>query len=70
MKAHDRKLTKADTVALWHAVQAMKELVVAMRTMSFTPEQKAAEQQRLNDANRALRKVNRIRRQQGAKTDA
>lgn len=67
MSAPGSRLTKADTVALWYAVQAMKELVGAMRTMDFTPEQKAAEQQRLADAHRALRKVNRIRRGQGGK---
>lgn len=58
------RLTKADTVALWHAVQAMKELVGAMQSLQFTPQQKAAEQARLAAAHAALRKVNRIRRAQ------
>lgn len=54
-------LTKADTVALWHAVRAMDDLITAMRGMDFKPEQIAAEQKRLTAAKRALRKVNAIR---------
>ena len=68
--ATTNKLTKADTVALWHAVDAM---VCQLRAMSdlnreepgkFTPELCAAEQERLLAAKRALRKVNAIRKAQ------
>lgn len=58
------KLTKADTVALWHAVKALEELCTAMDEMgSFKPEQIAVERGRLATAKRALRKVQAIRRE-------
>lgn len=52
-----RRITKADSVALWHAVQAMSDLVRAMKDMDFTQEQKDAEALRLGAAKKALRKV-------------
>lgn len=56
-------LTKADTRALWYAVQCLS---VEVRVMSaspadFTPEQVKDEQQKLRAARAALRKVNAIR---------
>jgi hypothetical protein len=63
------RLTKADTVALWHAIDAQGYAVRAMRDMNreepgkFTPEEIATEQERLLAAMRALRKVNAIRKQ-------
>ncbi|MDM0118908.1 hypothetical protein [Variovorax arabinosiphilus] len=63
-------LTKADTVALWHAVDALNWQIVGMREANkeepgrFTPEQFDAERQRLLQAKRALRKVNAIRKAQ------
>jgi len=51
-------LTRADAVALWHSVQAFRDMVRAMPTVDgITPEQMAAEQQRLAAAKAALRKV-------------
>ena len=50
-------LTKADSRALWRAVDEYRGLLRAMRTMDFTPEQIASEQQALANASRALRKV-------------
>lgn len=64
------RLTKADTVALWHAVDAMHWQIVGMREANkeepgkFTLEQFAAEWQRMLAAKRALRKVNAIRKAQ------
>lgn len=55
------KLTKAETTALWYAVQCMCDCVQAMRSMDFTPEQIEAERARLKVATHALRKVNKIR---------
>lgn len=58
------KITKEDNSALWHAVEAFRYAVQAMRGMDFTPEQVQAEQDRLTAARRALRKVQAIRRAQ------
>lgn len=56
-------LTKLDTTSLWHAVEAFKDLVRAMRGMDgITPEQVAAEEAKLASARRALTKVNAIRK--------
>lgn len=61
-------LTKADTIALWHALDAMKYQIVGMRELNkempgkFTPDQIGAEVERLTQARRALRKVNEIRK--------
>lgn len=63
-------LTKADTAALWHALDAMKYQIVGMRHLNketpgkFTPDQIAAEVERLTQGRRALRKVNAIRKAQ------
>lgn len=59
------RLTKQDTTNLWHAVEAFKDMVRAMRDMEgITPEQLASEEARLSAARRALAKVNAIRRAQ------
>lgn len=64
------KLTKSDTRALWHAVDAMKYSIIGMRELEkeepgkFTPEQIQAEEDRLEEAKSALRKVQAIRRTQ------
>jgi hypothetical protein len=57
------KLTKADTVALWHAVQWMD---ICLREAAKEPGRDATaiagERERLRAAKQALRKVNAIRR--------
>lgn len=64
------KLTKADTVALWHAVNAQGYAMQAMRELNreqpgkFTAEEIEGEDARLTQAKRALRKVNAIRKAQ------
>lgn len=59
------RLTKADTTALWHAVDAMSFAVRAMPSLeAITSEQIEAEKVRLTAARRALRKVNTIRKNQ------
>lgn len=50
-------ITRADSVALWHAVQAYVDLVRVMKDMDFTQEQRDSEQQHLDAAKKALRKV-------------
>lgn len=56
------RLTKADTVALWHAVNNMALMVQELpRVEGVTPEQIEAERERLRAAKRALRKVNALR---------
>ncbi|MBU0917873.1 MAG: hypothetical protein KKD97_16125 [Gammaproteobacteria bacterium] len=58
-------LTKSDTTSLWHAVEAFKDMVRAMRDMEgITPEQIAAEEAKLASARRALTKVNAFRKAQ------
>ena len=69
MSTADATLTKADTVALWHAVQAQSDLFRATRDLhrengQFTAEQIEGERLRLLHSKRALRKVNAIRKQQ------
>lgn len=72
MKKQDTTLTKADTVALWHAVDSYVLQVSVMPSMTlpdgstFTAEQIAGEREKLLAAKRALRKVNAIRKAQGA----
>lgn len=57
-------LTKADTVALWYAVDAFGYSVRAMLGIEgFTPEQVESERARLIAAKRALRKVNKLRKE-------
>ncbi|MBT2333588.1 hypothetical protein J7E49_06685 [Variovorax paradoxus] len=59
-----KPLTKAETVALWHAVDDMALMVRAMRQDPLcTPEQIAARRTLLTTAKRALRKVNALRKQ-------
>lgn len=61
-KPLDEKLTKAETVALWHAVNNMEIMVREMpKVDGVTADQIAAEQDRLRTAKRALRKVNALR---------
>ena len=54
-------LTKADTVALWHAVENFALMVKTMTPGEFSPELIAAERDRVLAAKRALRKVNKLR---------
>ena len=64
MPKQDHQLTKADTVALWHAVNWM-EMCVRQTDPEGTPQEAIdAERERLRTAKRALRKVNAIRRGQ------
>lgn len=67
MKPADNKLTKADTRALWHAVQGFRELVCAMRSEGFSADVTEAERATVLAANRALRKVNAIRKAQSGR---
>lgn len=64
MKPADKFLTKADTVALWHAVNWM-EMCVRQPAPEGTPQEAIeTERERLRTAKRALRKVNAIRKAQ------
>ena len=56
------KLTKVDTVALWHAVQAQDEIISLRLREGFTLEQMEPQRARLFAARAALRKVNQIRK--------
>lgn len=58
------KLTKSDTVALWHAVEAMALNCRVMREIQppIAEEAQKAEWDRLRAARAALRKVNAIRK--------
>lgn len=60
MKRDPSKLTKADTVALWHAVQWMA--LCLKQNEQFPSDTLATERERLAAARRALRKVNDLRR--------
>lgn len=72
MKPTDTTLTKADTVALWHAVDSYVLQVQVMPSMTmpdgstFSTDQIEAERERLKAAKRALRKVNALRKAQSA----
>ncbi len=58
------RLTKAETVALWHAISNFELMVRQMDSMDeITPEEVSTEKQRLALAKRALRKVNKLRKQ-------
>ena len=57
-------LKKADTVALWYAVESYEYAVRAMKSLGFLPEQIEFETARLKAAKQALRKVNAIRKAQ------
>lgn len=62
--AQNSQLTKADTVALWHAVSNFELMVKQMESLEgVTPEQIEGEKNRLSTAKRALRKVNKLREQ-------
>jgi hypothetical protein len=63
MTRGDDKLTKADTVALWHAVQWMD---LCLRQSDKGEQGVEVERERLVAAKRALRKVNAIRKAGGA----
>lgn len=70
MKQPDTTLAKADTVALWHAVQWMEAVLREWRQGGFKDDADRAKHQgqleRLRLAKRALRKVNSIRKAQAA----
>ena len=74
MKPTDITLTKADTVALWYAVDSYALQVQVMPSMTMpdgskiAPEQIEAERARLLLAKRALRKVNALRKTQICRT--
>lgn len=58
-------LTKADTVALWHAVSNYELMIKQMPAIEgLSPEMIEAERARLALAKNALRKVNRLRAKQ------
>lgn len=63
------KLAKAETVALWHAVNWMENVLHSWRGEGFKDEQDQvlyqAKKERLRTAKQALRKVNMIRKGQG-----
>jgi hypothetical protein len=62
MAASSNKLTKAETVALWHAVSNYELMVRQMKNVEgITPEQLKAEKERLALARSALRKANKLR---------
>lgn len=68
MKPPNTTLAKADTVALWHAVQWMETVLREWRRDGFKDEadrtQHDAQRELLAVAKRALRKVNAIRKAQ------
>lgn len=68
MKTPDTTLTKADTVALWHAVQWMESVLREWRrdVIKYDADKAQHEHQQelLTQAKRALRKVNAIRKAQ------
>lgn len=68
MKRQGEALTKADTVALWHAVQWMQDVLREWRSGGFKDDtdraQWADQRDTLLRAKRALRKVNAIRKAQ------
>lgn len=58
------QLTKVETIALWHAVDAYSDMIRAMHSVpGISQEQINAERERLAVAKRALRKVNELRKQ-------
>jgi hypothetical protein len=57
-------LTKAETVALWHAVSNFDYMIRVMPSVEgVTAEQVLLEKERLTTARRALRKINELRKQ-------
>lgn len=65
IRPDDKPLTKAETTALWHAVDALAFQVRVMPDMvpPLSDECIASERKHLVTARRALRKVNELRRQ-------
>ena len=63
------KLTKAETVALWHAVNWMEVVLREWKRDGFKDAQDQAQyevqRQHLTTAKQALRKVNQLRKEQG-----
>lgn len=59
------KLTRADTTALWYAIQAQGEVIDLRLRQGFTLDHMEPERVRLFAARAALRKVNTIRKLQG-----
>lgn len=57
MTAPIDELTRADAAALWHAVSAFDDVVRAMKDMPQMADHLPAERNRLEQAKRALRKV-------------
>lgn len=70
MKQADTTLAKADTVALWYAVNWMELCLKQPPEPGVDPAATAAERERLRTAKRALRKVNAIRRAQACRPTA
>lgn len=68
MKTTDTTLSKADTVALWYAVNWMELTLGSWRREGFKDDadkaQYMGERERLTTAKRALRKVNALRKAQ------
>lgn len=67
MKQPDTTLTKADTVALWHAIQWMESVLTSWRRDGFldgSRPQYDDQRELMLQAKRALRKVNAIRKGQ------
>ena len=60
---YEKPLTRADTVALWHAVSWMHLCLRQPPAPAEDPRVLAAEKERLLRAKRALRKVNNLRKQ-------
>lgn len=67
----ENRLTREDTVALWHAVRALSDLLEASRNLEgIHPEDLADDEARLVAARRALRKANRLREEMGRRFTA
>lgn len=65
----ENRLTREDTVALWHAVKAMSDLLEASRNLEgIHPEDLADDEARLVAARRALRKANSLREEMGRRS--
>lgn len=62
-KQDSKALTKAETVALWHAVDWMKLCLQSARQTTPGRPELGVETERLALAKRALRKVNELRKQ-------
>ena len=70
MRPVDTTLTKADTVALWHAIQWMETVLHNWRADDFLDDSRPQydkQRELLVKAKRALRKVNAIRKAQSCR---